>query len=388
MASQLRNNVNESFSDIESLKTIGLFGGFSETLLKRLVKHCTVIHLQDEEILCEEGSREQKMWGLLTGQLLVYKLKKTIDMMEPGCFLGEMSLIDGGPRTASVRSIGESTLIEIDNDFFQNEILTDPQASLSMLKGISHHARHNMDIIANECQHLNCLVHDLRNYLVPLSITEIKINDIIKRLEGTQSGHKKREGIDELRTGLKKMLSTRSNVVTLIDQTLSVSIRKKGGYIKEPTPIATLVQETAEETSYHKNVKGKKVTWDTSQVQNETPDLNYLDIKRVLQNLVINAGYASEKGTSIFIRVEKLDGTLQVSVTDQGSGIPEEIKPLLLKEKFTSKPDGNGFGLLSCREIIEDYHQGKFWFASEWGKGTTFSFTIPTCPSRQEGASA
>ncbi|MCH6581314.1 MAG: cyclic nucleotide-binding domain-containing protein, partial [Nitrospinae bacterium] len=315
-------------------------------------------------------------------------LKKTIDMMEPGCFLGEMSLIDGGPRTASVRSIGESTLIEIDNDFFQNEILTDPQASLSMLKGISHHARHNMDIIANECQHLNCLVHDLRNYLVPLSITEIKINDIIKRWEGTQSGHKKREGIDELRTGLKNMLSTRSNVVTLIEPNLSVSIRKKGGYIKEPTPIATLVQETAEETSYHKNVKGKKVTWDTSQVQNETPDLNYLDIKRVLQNLVINAGYASEKGTSIFIRVEKLDGTLQVSVTDQGSGIPEEIKPLLLKEKFTSKPDGNGFGLLSCREIIEDYHQGKFWFASEWGKGTTFSFTIPTCPSRQEGASA
>jgi signal transduction histidine kinase len=47
-----------------------------------------------------------------------------------------------------------------------------------------------------------------------------------------------------------------------------------------------------------------------------------------------------------------------------------------LKETYTTKPDGNGFGLMSCKEIIEDLHQGKIFFESEEGKGTTFHFTI------------
>ncbi len=49
-----------------------------------------------------------------------------------------------------------------------------------------------------------------------------------------------------------------------------------------------------------------------------------------------------------------------------------------MKEKFSIKPDGNGFGLLTCREIIEDYHKGRLWFESIWGQGTTFYFTLPT----------
>ena len=68
---------------------------------------------------------------------------------------------------------------------------------------------------------------------------------------------------------------------------------------------------------------------------------------------------------------------MQVSVIDSGKGIPEKIKPLLLNERYTSKEDGNGFGLLSCREVIEKHHDGKFWFESEEGKGTAFHFSLP-----------
>ena len=67
----------------------------------------------------------------------------------------------------------------------------------------------------------------------------------------------------------------------------------------------------------------------------------------------------------------------EIRVQDRGSGIPEDIKPLILKENYTSKEDGNGFGLMSCREIIEDHHQGKIGFESEVGKGSTFYFTLP-----------
>ena len=66
-----------------------------------------------------------------------------------------------------------------------------------------------------------------------------------------------------------------------------------------------------------------------------------------------------------------------VSVTDKGCGIPEEVQGYLFKDSLTTKSDGNGLGLLSCKGIIEENHQGKLWFETEVGKGTTFHFTLP-----------
>lgn len=368
---------DQDWTSIESIMTIDLFSHFPKSVLIQLSENCKIIHLKDQEILCEEGSKEKKMWGLLSGRLLVFKLKKTIDILKAGSVLGEMSLIDQEPRSASIRSIGKSTLIEINEEFFQDKILTHPEASLSLLQTLSQRTRHNIEIIATECRHLHCLVHDLRNYLAPLSITEIKMEKIIQCLLGTKKGHRKREGAEDLDIGLRKMLSTKTNVLMLIDQTLSVTVRKKAGYLLRTADLAYLIQETVEDLRYHRSVKENKLVWDTTLIEDKKLELNYLDIKRVVQNLIINAGYASRSGSTITVRGERLDEGFRVSVADKGSGIPDDIKPLLLKEKFSSKPEGNGFGLLACREIIEDYHKGRIWFETEWGKGTTFFFTIP-----------
>ena len=54
---------------------------------------------------------------------------------------------------------------------------------------------------------------------------------------------------------------------------------------------------------------------------------------------------------------------------------------MILNENYTSKPDGNGFGLMSCKEIVQELHSGKIGFESELGKGTTFYFTLPLVES-------
>ncbi len=102
-----------------------------------------------------------------------------------------------------------------------------------------------------------------------------------------------------------------------------------------------------------------------------------MDVKRVLQNLLINAGYVTEKNGTIEVLLGESGNFNQVSVKDYGAGIPEAIQKILLQENYTSKADGNGFGLMSCREIIEDFHQGRIWFDSELNIGTTFHFTVP-----------
>lgn len=140
--------------------------------------------------------------------------------------------------------------------------------------------------------------------------------------------------------------------------------------------ILELIHETIEQISCHKYLKGKHV--DVKPL-NEIGKgyFNYLDIKRVLQNTTINAGYVTEDNGAIKIFVENENGKIHVSVIDHGDGILEGIQPLLLKESLTTKKDGNGFWLLSCRDIIAKHHQGRFWFESGVGKGNTFHFTIP-----------
>jgi len=60
---------------------------------------------------------------------------------------------------------------------------------------------------------------------------------------------------------------------------------------------------------------------------------NPLDIQRVLQNLIINAGYVTESEGKVDIRIVRNDGFLKVSVTDKGCGIPEDFKNFFSKTR-------------------------------------------------------
>lgn len=138
-----------------------------------------------------------------------------------------------------------------------------------------------------------------------------------------------------------------------------------------------LIRETLEQVAYYKNLEEKNIEI-TDFDKDAQWTVNFLDIKRFIQNTIINAGYITEKGETINVDVKSLDESFQVSIKDYGCGIPEDIQPLLLKESITTKGEaGNGLGLLSCREIIKDQHAGKFWFESKTGEGITFFFTTP-----------
>jgi two-component system nitrogen regulation sensor histidine kinase NtrY len=63
-------------------------------------------------------------------------------------------------------------------------------------------------------------------------------------------------------------------------------------------------------------------------------------------------------------------------VTDNGVGIPNELKPKIFRTFHTQKTGGLGFGLSYCKTIVEA-QGGAITFSSELGIGTTFRVTIP-----------
>lgn len=66
-----------------------------------------------------------------------------------------------------------------------------------------------------------------------------------------------------------------------------------------------------------------------------------------------------------------------MEISDNGCGIPEDIKEMVWETLFTTSETGTGLGLCICREIIEEKYGGEMSFTSEVGKGTTFRMELP-----------
>ncbi|MDP2923324.1 MAG: ATP-binding protein [Candidatus Omnitrophota bacterium] len=104
-------------------------------------------------------------------------------------------------------------------------------------------------------------------------------------------------------------------------------------------------------------------------------------IAQVLTNLINNAVKFTEAG-DITVNTWQDDKFVHVAVQDTGSGIKnEDIHRLFhafeqLERKKGKKTEGTGLGLVICKEIIEK-HGGRIWAESEFGKGSTFHFTLP-----------
>ena len=377
---KLENNLLSSDAKLlmlklELLKRIDLFNPLSPSTIKFIVKNSRDIYLKEGDVLIEEGEPGKIMYIILSGQIMIYKGGKKITTLGQGEYLGEMPLIDSRSRSASAKAVDNVLLMEISPDLFSKYISNNSKALFEMMKVFSSRLRSDLESMSSDMQRMSNFTHDMRNCLVPLGITEVLLNEMVNTLRGKEKHHKEREGLDKVKKGVDKLVSVRNNLLVLIDQCLACVKKAKREHIKEEIDISSLVEETVDEVSCHENLKSKEVTINV-EGRIRKGYFNYLDIKRVLQNLIINAGYVTEKNGKIEINIKDLNDVAQFSVRDYGCGIKDEIKPLLLKEIYTSKSDGNGFGLMSCREIVETDHHGKIWFESEWGKGTTFFFTI------------
>lgn len=103
-------------------------------------------------------------------------------------------------------------------------------------------------------------------------------------------------------------------------------------------------------------------------------------ISRLFQNLIANAiKFKSKRKPLIDISCEEKENEYLLSVKDNGIGIQKEYqeKVFVIFQRLHSKDKypGTGIGLAICKKIVER-HNGKIWFESEIGQGTTFYFTI------------
>jgi two-component system, sporulation sensor kinase E len=99
-------------------------------------------------------------------------------------------------------------------------------------------------------------------------------------------------------------------------------------------------------------------------------------LEQVFWNLFLNSAEAMKTGGEIVVTFQEAQGAVEVTVTDNGSGIPAEILQKVFRPFVTTKTSGTGLGLSHCRKIIES-HGGWIDISSTPGKGTRVQFRLP-----------
>ncbi|MCF7750481.1 response regulator [Bacillus subtilis subsp. subtilis] len=118
-------------------------------------------------------------------------------------------------------------------------------------------------------------------------------------------------------------------------------------------------------------------------------DANYTELQQVLLNLALNAIQAMPTGGRLTLRASADAGGsgeewLRISVTDEGTGMDAETLSHLFNPFFTTKANGTGLGLISCKRIVEGAH-GSIHVDSTPGVGTRFDLLLPMREVPAEG---
>jgi signal transduction histidine kinase len=101
-------------------------------------------------------------------------------------------------------------------------------------------------------------------------------------------------------------------------------------------------------------------------------------LNSVFANLIKNGIQSIPPGTegNIKVSVEVMSDKVVVSISDNGSGIPEDLRRKLFTPNFTTKSSGMGLGLSIAKKYIENAN-GRIWFESDAGSGSVFFVELP-----------
>jgi two-component system, OmpR family, clock-associated histidine kinase SasA len=223
------------------------------------------------------------------------------------------------------------------------------------------------------------LAHDLRNPLTALSMA----------LETLEMGNSSKDEVVRSRLTPKTMAQllrsarTQAKALDRMITDILQAARERSAEIRVQPQAIDLSQLCAEVLDrLHEQLQSK-----SQQVRTDIPsDLPkvYADPERIRQvfvNLLDNAmKYTPDQGTIQVSILHRTSQKIQVSIADNGPGIPPDNQKRIFEDRFRLKrdeaKDGYGIGLALCRRVIHA-HYGQIWVESEPEQGSCFHFTLP-----------
>lgn len=208
------------------------------------------------------------------------------------------------------------------------------------------------------------LTHDLKS----------PINAEICALKQLMKTYDKNEMLEELLNSAKYMKLITENILCFYKH------KNKGLSLnKEFVDFNDLIKSSINDLKYLANDKNIQINFN-SRIPDTNIELDALEIKRVINNLISNAIEYSHKNNNIDIELNLLNNHFVFEIKDYGIGINTEQLNNIFDEYMSlakqHKKTGFGLGLNICKKIIEQ-HNGEISISSKYGSGTSIKFQLP-----------
>jgi signal transduction histidine kinase len=214
--------------------------------------------------------------------------------------------------------------------------------------------------------------HDMRNPLsVMLGYSHLLVDEMVGPLHG-----------DQLKF-VSSILAATESLLQLVNDMLEISAIEAGNLRLElvETDLGAVVRHAVEMNGFLARNKGIAMQVETDPLPPMRIDPGKMD--QVLNNLLSNAAKFSHCGTSVMVELRrKEDGSVRLSVTDQGQGIPLHEQADLFQPfqrtsvQGTAGERSTGLGLAIVKRIVEG-HGATITVQSQPGHGSTFTVTFP-----------
>ncbi len=258
-------------------------------------------------------------------------------------------------------------------------IQSEKMASLGELTaGIAHEIQNPLNFVNNFSEVSNELIKE--------------IQDIRHKAQDQANKSEEDELLNDIATNLEKINHHGKRAADIVKGMLQHS--RTGSGQKELTDLNALGDEYLR-LAYH-GLRAKDKSFNAkfeTYLDLTLPKVNVMlqDIGRVILNLINNAFYAvserqkAESGKSgssyeptVTVSTKNLSDKIEITVHDNGNGIPDKIKDKIFQPFFTTKPTGQGTGLgLSLSYDIVKAHGGELKVVTKEGEGTTLIIQLP-----------
>ena len=176
--------------DVAPLRRIPLFAGLDDAELARLAAVAETVELGAGDVLIREGDAGDALFVVLAGELSVTKRSGKLDVplavVGPGEVQGELAVLEGRPRTATVRAVGPATLLRLRRDALLDVLGRQPELALSLLRTTAGRLRSTESLLREQEKLAGLgtlaagLAHELNNPAAAIRSTASRLATLVR----------------------------------------------------------------------------------------------------------------------------------------------------------------------------------------------------------------
>ncbi|MBI2345572.1 MAG: cyclic nucleotide-binding domain-containing protein [Deltaproteobacteria bacterium] len=343
-----------------------------------------------------EGEVGTSLYLIIEGAVAVTKAVgegrvELLNVLTQGDYFGEMALLTGSARSASVVALEPVRLLVVEAAAFARFLAEQPAAGARLfrrfavtmserlrdctekLRGVAERGLAlKEDVQRMQSEATALITKELRTPVTVLKGTTDLLAEVAMPVE------RRRRFLQTMTTQVEHL----SRLLTDINQLVELEYRP-APITRKPTQLQGLLQLVLEDLAPAIERRGIRFT---VQIPGNLPPIPMAPEKigKVLFHLLDNGvKYNRERGELTFAarRLEGAPEMVEIAVRDTGAGLAKAVAERLTGDGATAVPTrqlpgGGGVGILLARKLVE-LHGGKLWFAGVPEGGTTFYFTLP-----------